>query len=75
MAPIGAKLWENAFQMIPDISFFDAGKKKPATIFVGNQPTACFGGAMIFWTSLTDPSRKMTPDEIIFGSLRLLAEG
>ena len=27
MAPIGAKLWENAFRMIPDISFFDAEKK------------------------------------------------
>ena len=27
MAPIGAKLWENAFQTIPDVSFFDAEKK------------------------------------------------
>ena len=26
MAPIGLKLWENAFQVIPDISFFDAHK-------------------------------------------------
>ena len=26
MAPIGLKLWENAFQVIPDISFFDAQK-------------------------------------------------
>ena len=24
MSPIGVKLWENAFQTIPDISFFDA---------------------------------------------------
>ena len=24
MAPIGAKLCQNAFQVIPDISFFDA---------------------------------------------------
>ena len=24
MAPIGVKLWENAFQTIPNISFFDA---------------------------------------------------
>ena len=23
MAPFGLKLWENAFQMIPNISFFD----------------------------------------------------
>ena len=26
MARTGAKLWENAFQTIPDISFFDAEK-------------------------------------------------
>ena len=26
MAPFGFKLWENAFQTIPDISFFDAEK-------------------------------------------------
>ena len=27
MAPIGVKLWENAFRMIWNISFFDAEKK------------------------------------------------
>ena len=27
MAPFALKFWENAFQTIPDISFFDAGKK------------------------------------------------
>ena len=27
MAPIGAKLGQNTFQRIPDISFFDAQKK------------------------------------------------
>ena len=27
MAPFGLKLWENAFQTIPNISFFDAEKK------------------------------------------------
>jgi len=26
MAPFGFKLWENAFQTIPDISFFDVEK-------------------------------------------------
>ena len=26
MAPIGVKLWENAFQTIPNISFFDVKK-------------------------------------------------
>ena len=34
MAPFGLKLWENAFQAIPDISFFDAEKKKSAKVFV-----------------------------------------
>ena len=27
MAPFGLKLWENAFQTIPNISFFDVEKK------------------------------------------------
>ena len=27
MAPIGAKLWENAFQMIPNVSFSDTEQK------------------------------------------------
>ena len=35
MAPFGLKLWENAFQMIPNISFFDV-EKKWATIFDKN---------------------------------------
>ena len=26
MAPFGLKLWENAFQMIPNVSFFDTEK-------------------------------------------------
>ena len=33
MAPIGLKLWEHAFQMIPDISFFDAKKQNFDTTF------------------------------------------
>ena len=33
MAPIGAKLWENAFRMIWNISFFDAEKKNWQTFF------------------------------------------
>ena len=33
MAPFGLKLWENAFQTIPDISFFDVDKKRLANIF------------------------------------------
>ena len=33
MAPFGLKLWGNAFQMIPDISFFDVEKKSSAKFF------------------------------------------
>ena len=33
MAPFGLKLWENAFQTIPDISSFDVEKKHLAKIF------------------------------------------
>ena len=36
MAPFGFKLWENAFQMIPDISFFDTDKELLANIFDEN---------------------------------------
>ena len=33
MAPFGVKLWENAFQTIPDIQFFDAQKNFWAIFF------------------------------------------
>ena len=33
MAPIGFKLWENAFQTICNVSFFDAEKKCWAVFF------------------------------------------
>ena len=36
MAPFGLKLWENAFQMIPNISFFDVETKLLAKIFNKN---------------------------------------
>jgi len=36
MAPFGLKLWENAFQTIPNISFFDAEKIFLAKIFDEN---------------------------------------
>ena len=36
MAPFGLKLWENAFQTIPNISFFDAEKFFLAKIFDEN---------------------------------------
>ena len=40
MAPIGVKLRENAFQTIPDISFFHVEKRKVAKILDDNfRPT------------------------------------
>ena len=36
MAPIGVKLWENAFQTIPNTSFFDAEKFFLAKFFDEN---------------------------------------
>ena len=43
MAPIVVKLWENAFRMIWNISFFDAEKKKIAkTIQFFLQVNFCF---------------------------------
>ena len=36
MAPFGVKLWENAFQTFPDISFFDAPKNFSAIVFKKN---------------------------------------
>ena len=36
MAPFGVKLWENAFQTIPDIQFFDARKTFSAIFFFQN---------------------------------------
>ena len=39
MTPINAKIWENAFQTIPGVSFFDSGNEK-----------SCF-----FWQTLNGP--------------------
>ena len=38
MAPIGAKLGQNAFQTIPDISFFDAKNQKKCRTLNGRLP-------------------------------------
>ena len=52
MAPIGAKLCQNAFQMIPNISFLDAKKHVLAFFFrkqIGVKSiNRFFGGARIF---------------------------
>ena len=85
MAPFGLKLWENAFQTIPDISFFDAKEKMfdknfrqkqiAALLNHENRQTAYFGGAMNFWMSLADAPLKFIAQTISFSLLRPLAEG
>ena len=45
MAPFGLKLWENVFQMIPNISLFDTQKKLTkfsTTVFVGKLANCLF---------------------------------
>ena len=49
MAPIGAKLWENAFQTIPDVSFFDGQKFLFVEIF--GSRTLIFIDFVGFWRS------------------------
>ena len=44
MAPFGLKLWGHAFQMIPDISFFDVEKK-----IRQNLSTNIFAGIFYVW--------------------------
>ena len=52
MARTAAKLWENAFQMIPDVSFFDAENKMFYDFFLKisgvKSKTSRFGGATNF---------------------------
>ena len=49
MAPIGFKLGQNSFQMIPDISFFDARKKKIDEIFGAKK--SGWNQKSLFWRS------------------------
>ena len=62
MAPIGAKLWENAFQTIPDISFFDAEPKKIDDFFSGsNQKLAVLEEPRFFGRSWQVRLEKLPP--------------
>ena len=63
---------------------FRRRKKKSTKIFAGqifaptpfeNRQTACFGGAVNFWTSTADAPRKFIARTIGFSLLRPLAEG
>ena len=85
MAPIGAKLCQNAFQVIPDISFFDTHKhfwrqKFLSEKFFVNTPkifqqSACFGEAVQVYTQLSNAARKFIARHVGFSLLRPLAEG
>ena len=85
MAPIGAKLCQNAFQVIPDISFFDAKNKFSTKIFVKKifvntpkiffQQSACFGEAVQVYTQLSNAARKFIARHVGFSLLRPLTEG
>ena len=86
MAPISLKLWENAFQVIPDISFFDAHKyflrqsllaqkQFSSTSQKFFQQSACFEGAVQVYTPLAYAARKFIARTIGVSLLRPLAEG
>ena len=55
MAPIGLKIWENAFQMIPDIALFDVRTKKMdenvRLFFCGKKIAVVFFAKCPFWRS------------------------
>ena len=79
MAPVGLKLGENAFQTIPDVSFFDVNSfflsKFFLRILVIDPWFPRFGKAGAFWASPSNSPRKMTPFRQKFKSLRSLAKG
>ena len=74
MARIDAKLCQNAFQTIPDVSFFDAKKNLSAKIldrkFCFLPFWRDFGGATNFWTSKSASSSNFALDRIIQRSVR-----
>ena len=51
MAPFGVKLWENAFQTIPDIQFFDAQKNFSAIFVFELFRVDFFFKKVAFWRS------------------------
>ena len=51
MAPFGVKLWENAFQTIPDIQLFDAPKNFSAFFFSKKVRVDFFFKKVAFWRS------------------------
>ena len=64
MAPIGAKLCQNAFQTIPTFDFSTPTNFFPWSFRLKksarNQKSLVFGGATNFWVLLADSPRKIT---------------
>ena len=79
MALIGAKLWQNAFQTIPDIWFFDVqnffGMKFLEQKVSTKSKIVRYGAATQFWVFLADCQRKITLFPLNFKSLRPLVMG
>ena len=73
MARIGAKLWENAFQTIPVVQFFDVGKKKRRFFFDRKfsfwSIWPSFGGARAKRTSKSSSASNFAPDTPILRSV------
>ena len=74
MARIDMKLCQNAFQTIPDVSFFEAKKKMSAKIsdqqFYFSLSWRHFGGATIFRTSKSVSSSNFALDKLFQRSVR-----
>ncbi len=74
-APIGLKLCQNAFQTIPDVSFFDAEKKISAKFSDRKISFSMFwlgfSGATAKRTSKSDSASNFAPDTAFLRSVRL----
>ena len=79
MAPIGLKLCQNAFQTIPDVSFFDVKKFFFQNflsdfffdLFFSFSPFSTdFGGARLFWTSKSSSWRHFAADGWVLRPIR-----
>ena len=71
MAPFGLKLWENAFRMIPDISFFDV----PKFCWVGKSANCLLLRSCGFLDVTGRCASRNGPRCFVFRSLWSMAEG
>ena len=68
------KIWENAFQTIPDVSFFDAEKKIGENFRSKKNSFSCFwlgfNGFRLTWTSPSASSSNFALDTLLISSVR-----